>query len=28
MKLIMTRKLPEFDAEQTCAGHAGGGCAH
>lgn len=28
MMLIIMRKLPEFDAEQTCAGHAGGGCAH
>ena len=28
IKLIITKKLPEFDVEQTCAGHAGGGCAH
>ncbi len=26
--LIVNRKLPEFDAANTCAGHAGGGCAH
>ena len=26
--LILKQKLPEFDVEHTCAGHAGGGCAH
>jgi len=26
--LFLKEKLPEFDAENTCAGHAGGGCAH
>lgn len=26
--LIRERKLPEFEAGLTCAGHAGGGCAH
>ncbi len=26
--LILEGKLPEFDAGNTCAGHAGGGCAH
>ena len=28
VKLIVARKLPEFDVRQTCAGHGGGGCAH
>jgi predicted Fe-Mo cluster-binding NifX family protein len=26
--LIQGRKLSEFDARLTCAGHSGGGCAH
>ena len=26
--LILEQKMPEFDAGLTCAGHAGGGCAH
>jgi predicted Fe-Mo cluster-binding NifX family protein len=26
--LIAAGRLPEFDPELTCAGHAGGGCAH
>jgi len=27
--LVLAKKLPEFDAEHTCAGHAGGeGCSH
>ena len=26
--LFLKKKLPEFDAKHTCAGHAGGGCAH
>ncbi|TRZ75540.1 MAG: diguanylate cyclase [Deltaproteobacteria bacterium] len=26
--LILKKKLPEFDAGLTCAGHVGGGCAH
>jgi predicted Fe-Mo cluster-binding NifX family protein len=26
--LILNKKLPEFSAEFTCAGHTGGGCAH
>jgi len=26
--LMLNHKLPEFDAGQTCAGHAGGGCVH
>ena len=25
---VLKQKLPEFDAKHTCAGHAGGGCAH
>jgi len=28
MGLILEQKMPEFDAGLTCAGHAGGGCAH
>jgi predicted Fe-Mo cluster-binding NifX family protein len=28
MQLILKETLPEFDASFTCAGHAGGGCAH
>jgi hypothetical protein len=26
--LFLKKKLPELDAKHTCAGHAGGGCAH
>jgi len=26
--LIQQQQLPQFDAKFTCAGHAGGGCAH
>jgi hypothetical protein len=26
--LFLEKKLPEFDTKHTCAGHAGGGCAH
>lgn len=26
--LIQNQKLPQFSAEHTCGGHAGGGCAH
>jgi predicted Fe-Mo cluster-binding NifX family protein len=28
MEFILKGKLPEFNARFTCAGHAGGGCAH
>jgi len=28
IRLILEKTLPEFDARLTCAGHAGGGCAH
>ena len=28
IRLILEENLPEFDARLTCAGHAGGGCAH
>ncbi len=28
IQFIMKETLPEFDASLTCAGHAGGGCAH
>jgi predicted Fe-Mo cluster-binding NifX family protein len=26
--LIQQQQLPQFEAKFTCAGHAGGGCAH
>ncbi len=28
IQFILKGTLPEFDAGLTCAGHAGGGCAH
>ncbi len=28
VQFILKNNLPEFDAGFTCAGHAGGGCAH
>lgn len=28
VELILKSKLSEFDANHSCAGHAGGGCAH
>jgi len=28
VSLIRNQRLPEFDANLTCAGHAGGECAH
>ena len=28
ISFILKQRLPEFDAGLTCAGHAGGGCAH
>jgi predicted Fe-Mo cluster-binding NifX family protein len=28
ISLILKQILPEFNAKFTCAGHAGGGCAH
>jgi predicted Fe-Mo cluster-binding NifX family protein len=28
VSLILNQRLPEFDANLTCAGHAGGECAH
>jgi predicted Fe-Mo cluster-binding NifX family protein len=28
IQFIVKKNLPEFDARFTCAGHAGGGCAH
>ncbi len=28
IKSVLEESLPEFDASFTCAGHAGGGCAH
>jgi predicted Fe-Mo cluster-binding NifX family protein len=28
VELIQEQKLPQFEAKFTCAGHAGGGCAH
>jgi predicted Fe-Mo cluster-binding NifX family protein len=28
VELILKNKLAEFDANHSCAGHAGGGCAH
>ena len=28
IRLILTNKLPEFNSEQTCAGHSDGECAH
>ena len=28
LEFIRSGKLPEFDAKFTCAGHAGGACAH
>ncbi|MGC9967326.1 MAG: NifB/NifX family molybdenum-iron cluster-binding protein [Syntrophobacteraceae bacterium] len=28
MEFILKGNLPEFNATFTCAGHAGGGCAH
>ncbi len=28
INLITQRELPQFEAKFTCAGHAGGGCAH
>jgi predicted Fe-Mo cluster-binding NifX family protein len=28
VQFILKNNLPQFDARFTCAGHAGGGCAH
>jgi predicted Fe-Mo cluster-binding NifX family protein len=28
IQFILKKKLPEFDARFTCAGHTAGGCAH
>ena len=28
IQFIQKKKLPEFDARFTCAGHTGGGCGH
>lgn len=28
VSLVLNQRLPEFDASLTCAGHAGGECAH